>query len=185
MGVHSGPVNAVSDVNDRQMLPVPDQHGAAGNGLRPMRDTSFSPACRGRSGSNTGSGNRGLHDLGECEVKHGVRVHVVNLYTEEVGTRKRQRNSGIKKRRKQCRRSRVRCEPGWTITRMIAALIIIVAAPPWDHTFSHHRPARKHRLFNAPAALAIPEKSIAVLPFENWSEDKANAYFATASRTRF
>src|SRR5207244_498717 len=26
-----------------------------------------------------------LHDLGECEVKHGVRVHVVNLYTEELG----------------------------------------------------------------------------------------------------
>ena len=23
--------------------------------------------------------------LGECEVKHGVRVHVVNLYTEELG----------------------------------------------------------------------------------------------------
>ena len=26
-----------------------------------------------------------LHDLGECEVKHGVRVHVVNFYTDEVG----------------------------------------------------------------------------------------------------
>src|SRR5437867_2610680 len=26
-----------------------------------------------------------LHDLGECEVKHGVRVHAVNLYTDEVG----------------------------------------------------------------------------------------------------
>src|SRR4029077_12936225 len=29
-------------------------------------------------------------------------------------------------------------------------------------------------------ALAIPEKSIAVLPFENRSEEKANAYFAEA-----
>src|SRR5436190_23579253 len=29
-----------------------------------------------------------------------------------------------------------------------------------------------------PTAAAIPEKSIAVLPFENLSEDKANAYFA-------
>ena len=26
-----------------------------------------------------------LHDLGECEVKHGVRIGVVNLYTDEVG----------------------------------------------------------------------------------------------------
>src|SRR5207237_9956797 len=26
-----------------------------------------------------------LHDLGECEVKHGVRISVANLYTEELG----------------------------------------------------------------------------------------------------
>src|SRR5262249_39749815 len=26
-----------------------------------------------------------LHELGECEVKHGVRVSVVNLYTAELG----------------------------------------------------------------------------------------------------
>src|SRR5207249_11343325 len=26
-----------------------------------------------------------LHDLGECEVKHGVLVHAVNLYTDELG----------------------------------------------------------------------------------------------------
>src|SRR5205085_5246934 len=25
------------------------------------------------------------HELGECEVKHGVRVSMVNLYTEELG----------------------------------------------------------------------------------------------------
>ena len=35
--------------------------------------------------SNTGSGRRDLHDLGDCEVKHGVRLHVVNLYTEQLG----------------------------------------------------------------------------------------------------
>src|SRR5262249_51009732 len=29
-----------------------------------------------------------LHDLGEIEVKHGVRVQVVNLYTEDVGNPK-------------------------------------------------------------------------------------------------
>src|SRR5207248_11503881 len=30
-----------------------------------------------------GDWKRHLHDLGQCEVKHGVRVSVVNLYTEE------------------------------------------------------------------------------------------------------
>ena len=26
-----------------------------------------------------------LRDLGECEVKHGVRLHLVNLYAEPLG----------------------------------------------------------------------------------------------------
>ena len=29
-----------------------------------------------------------LHDLGACEVKHGVRVSVVNLYADQVGNAK-------------------------------------------------------------------------------------------------
>jgi len=35
------------------------------------------------------------------------------------------------------------------------------------------------------AGSAIPEKSIAVLPFENLSDDKSNAYFADGIQTRF
>ncbi len=31
--------------------------------------------------------NTALHDLGEAEVKHGVRVHLYNLYTDEAGNR--------------------------------------------------------------------------------------------------
>jgi len=40
-------------------------------------------------------------------------------------------------------------------------------------------PAANAEASTAPAAAAAPAKSIAVLPFENLSEDKANAYFAT------
>ena len=29
-----------------------------------------------------------LHELGDCEVKHGARLHIVNLYTEELGNPK-------------------------------------------------------------------------------------------------
>ena len=36
-----------------------------------------------------------LHDLGSCEVKHGVRVSVVNLYTGQVGNSKLPRNFEI------------------------------------------------------------------------------------------
>jgi TolB-like protein len=94
-----------------------------------------------------------LHDLGECDVKHGSRVHVVNLYTGEAGnpqvpTKVRQ---AVKKRRR----------------ALIAVLILFAAAVGAGYYFFSQRPAFK-----------APDKSIAVLPFENLSEDKANAYFA-------
>ncbi|MDQ6913503.1 MAG: tetratricopeptide repeat protein, partial [Verrucomicrobiota bacterium] len=45
-----------------------------------------------------------LHDLGECEAKHGVRLAVSNLYTDEVGnrvvpTKLRDKNTGASSRR--------------------------------------------------------------------------------------
>src|SRR6266478_2822121 len=62
MGIHSGAVNQIADVNDRSNV--------AGAGINIAQYRRWQPY---------------LHDLGECEVKHGVRVSVVNLYTEELG----------------------------------------------------------------------------------------------------
>jgi Lrp/AsnC family transcriptional regulator, leucine-responsive regulatory protein len=85
MGVHSGPINAVSDVNDRSNVT-----GAGINIAQRVMD------C-GDAGHILVSRHVAedlehyarwqplLHDLGECEVKHGVHVHVFNLYTDEVG----------------------------------------------------------------------------------------------------
>ncbi|MGC1320970.1 MAG: Lrp/AsnC ligand binding domain-containing protein [Candidatus Udaeobacter sp.] len=85
MGVHSGPINAVSDVNDRSNVT-----GAGINMAQRVMD------C-GDAGHILVSRHAAedlehyarwqplLHDLGEYEVKHGVHVHVFNLYTDEVG----------------------------------------------------------------------------------------------------
>src|SRR5437016_11144753 len=85
MGVHSGPVSGVVDVNERANVA-----GAGINVAQRVMD------C-GNAGhillsrhvaedlEQYGHWQPHLHDLGECEVKHGVRVHVVNLYTEELG----------------------------------------------------------------------------------------------------
>src|SRR6266536_2078506 len=85
MGVHSGPVSAVTDLNDRT--------NAAGVGINIAQRVMD---C-GEAGhillsqrvaedlAQYGQWQPQLHDLGEVEVKHGVRVHVFNLYNKEQG----------------------------------------------------------------------------------------------------
>src|SRR5437660_11137488 len=85
MGVHSGPVDQITDVNDQTNVAgiginyaqrVMDC-GDAGHILISKRvaddlaqDSLWQPL---------------LHELGEIEVKHGAKLGVVNLYTEELG----------------------------------------------------------------------------------------------------
>src|SRR5437016_6949747 len=85
MGVHSGPVNAVTDVNDRSNVT-----GAGINMAQRVMDCGDAGhILLSRHVAEDLEQYRQwqpcLHDLGECEVKHGVRVHAVNFYTDEVG----------------------------------------------------------------------------------------------------
>jgi class 3 adenylate cyclase len=84
-GVHSGPVSGVIDVNGQASVAGAGINlaqrvmdcGDAGHILLSKRvadDLEQYPQWRSI-----------LHDLGDCEVKHGVRLHLVNLYTEELG----------------------------------------------------------------------------------------------------
>ncbi len=173
MGVHSGPVNAVSDVNDRSNVT-----GAGINMAQRVMD------C-GDAGHILLSKHVAedleqyrqwqpcLHDLGECEVKHSARVSVVNLYTDDLG------NPELPEKFKQQRgRKKTPTATGVSAGRSaamrwagIAAALLIVAAVALGLFIL--RPKR-----SPSAATGIPDKSIAVLPFENLSEEKANAYFA-------
>ena len=112
---------------------------------------------------------RHLHDLGECEVKHDVRVHVVNLYTEELRQSEVAAEIPAGKGDVTAPPTSTVAKPARRSRGLIAALIIVaaLAGAGGFYIFSHRSGAK-----------AIPEKSIAVLPFENLSEDKANAYFA-------
>jgi TolB-like protein/Flp pilus assembly protein TadD len=115
-----------------------------------------------------------LHDLGECEVKHGLRLHIVNLYKDSVG------NPQVpsKLRRGRWRRSSGEIQPVRsarfpTIAVGAASLLLLVALAVclW---------LLRYRTSVLPTATTIAEKSIAVLPFANLSDDKQNAYFADA-----
>src|SRR5438132_4051964 len=157
MGIHSGPVSGVVDVNNRPNL--------AGAGLNMAQRVM---GC-GDAGHILLSKHVAedleeydqwrplLHELGACEVKHGVRVSVVNLYADQFGNAKLPRKFETVQKRRTRRR--------WAA--MMAALLSLAAIVGGIAIRNRVR-----------STLAAPEKSIAVLPFENLSEDKANAYFA-------
>src|SRR6476660_1525134 len=87
IGIHSGPVSGITDVNDRSNVAGAGINlaqrvmdcGDAGHILLSKHVADDLEQYR--------QWRSHLHDLGECEVKHDVRVHVVNLYTDELGNR--------------------------------------------------------------------------------------------------
>ena len=104
-----------------------------------------------------------LHDLGEFEVKHAKNISIVNLDTDKLG------NSQLPQQlRKQASQRRLR-------RTLVAGLLLLAFLLPVTVLMLLLRPPPK--LSSIPAA-AIPDKSIAVLPFQNLSEEKANAFFA-------
>jgi TolB-like protein/Tfp pilus assembly protein PilF/class 3 adenylate cyclase len=184
MGVHSGPVNQVTDVNDS-----PNIAGAGINVAQRVMD------C-GDAGHILLSKRLAddlveyrhwrpyLHDLGECEVKYGLRLHLVNLHKDNLGNphlpeklkriRRWKRASGVSVRPVITRR--------WPKYVLTAVLLVSAVALAISFSVFYRRgsPAVAHSSSGKAAAVGfpIPEKSIAVLPFENRSEDTANAYFA-------
>jgi len=174
MGIHCGPVNEVADLNE--------QVNMAGAGV----DIAQRVMDCGDAGhillskhvaedlEHSARWQPQLHDLGECDIKHGGHLHLVNLYNGEAGnpqvpTKFRQ---AVKKRRR----------------ALIAALILVATACILAGGFLLLLRSNAPKLAGAPpvavpsisqlAPANIPDKSIAVLPFENLSRDPDNAYFA-------
>ena len=159
MGIHSGQVNKITDLNEQTNIAGAGINiaqrvmncGDAGHILLSKRvadDLEQYPQWRSQ-----------LHELGECEVKHGARIGVVNFYDGEIG------NPQIPKKLHTIRKRRARSR--WILTAATLLLLagsvaaLVIVSKKWGRSTS-----------------TISEKSIAVLPFENLSEEKANAYFA-------
>src|SRR5437870_8855123 len=100
-----------------------------------------------------------LHDIGTCEVKHGVRVGVTNLYSDEVG------NSNLPSKLQAVKKHHAHVR--WAAVAI--GLLVVAALAAGVLSFLRKGPAR--------SLAAAVDKSIAVLPFENLSSDKENAYF--------
>jgi len=154
MGVHSGPVQDVADVNERANIAGAGINiaqrvmdcGDAGHILlskHVAEDLQHYPEWRSC-----------LHDVGQCEVKHEETISIVNLYTKEFGNPNPPRlRAGTEVRRR--RRNALLLAGSCVAALLIAGSFLLPLAS-----------ARK------------VDKSIAVLPFTNLSDDKENAYFA-------
>lgn len=178
MGIHSGAVNSIADINDRSNVA-----GAGINIAQRVMDCGDAGhiLLSKHVAENLAQYRRWqphLHDLGDCEVKHGVLVFLVNLYTEELG------NSAMPEKFKKFTEqtqpvaaAKAKRIPWGAIA---AGLVVIAALVTGVLIFSHRSvPQTNAPVGPAPLAPAIftPAKSIAVLPFDNLSDDKQNAYF--------
>ena len=166
MGIHSGPVSEVRDVNERTNIAgagidiaqrVMDCGDAGHILLSKHAAEDIAPHPRW---------NRYLHDLGECEVKHGDKIFLVNFYTDEVGNP--QSPEKLKEAQQRQPAMATASRPASPRRKyLIAASAFLIAAIGIGFWIYSQR------------APVIPSgKSIAVLPFENLSEEKTNAYFA-------
>jgi TolB-like protein/Tfp pilus assembly protein PilF len=180
MGIHSGPVDQVKDVNDRLNVAGAGMNtaqrvmacGDAGHILLSKRvaedlaqDKLWQPH---------------LHELGEIELKHGRKLGIVNLYSEEIGNAKVPEKLKGAYRQPAERPVRV----GWPrLTKIAAVLLVCLLAAIAAIILLRHRGTYlpSAQTLTSPAAVretSVTEKSIAVLPFENLSHDPDNAYFA-------
>ena len=184
MGIHSGPVNRVTDVNDKTNFA-----GAGINIAQRVLDCGDAghillSAHIAEDLTDYRHWQPYLHDLGECEVKHGLRLHLFNLYKEDLG------NPEVpeKLQRRKWKQASGAVHPinasRWPRPLLIVALLVSAVALVSSSLIFFHRPSRltaipaRAETKTASWPSAIPGKSIAVLPFENLSDEKENAYFA-------
>ena len=169
MGIHSGPVNEVTSADDRANIA-----GAGINIAQRVMDCGDVGhiLLSKRVAQDLESHERWrpyLHDLGEVTVKHGASIHIVNLCADDLGEAQvpakiqRERDAeAILARR--ARRKRRNALIFGSLTALVAIGLVFFLL--------------RDRLLRRPIEMQMDAKGIAVLPFENFSADKENAFFA-------
>ena len=182
MGVNSGPVSGVVDVNGRANV--------AGAGINTAQrvmecgdaDHILLSKRVAEDLEQFKHWRPHLYHIGECEVKHGDKIEIVNLFTAELGNRElpekfKRADVVAANRQSGSDSAAAKTSPKSAISKwpLIGAAVLILIAVLVIGSFLFWR---GHESKTSAGASSIPEKSIAVLPFENLSSDKENAYFA-------
>jgi tetratricopeptide (TPR) repeat protein/class 3 adenylate cyclase len=164
MGIHTGPVQRVEDINANRNV--------AGGGInlaqRVMDCGDSGHILISKTVSDVleqlSTWKTALHDLGEVEVKHGVRVHLYNVYTDDAGNPElpqKLRNAHVAVATARSRVTRKKLSLGMVAICVIAG--VLVAA-----FFLVRRSNHKSRDRESTASPAIKHRrSVAVLGFKN------------------
>jgi TolB-like protein len=167
MGIHCGPVSAITDVNQHMnvaggginMAQRVMDCGDAGHILLSQRVAEDLAQFR--------EWNASVHDVGEAKVKHETKVRLFNFFGDGFG------NAALPAKLKKSGASSVNKK--WAMV----ALIIGAAGVALLIFFRVGMPLRgvPRNEEGRTGSAAVSDKSIAVLPFENLSDDKSNSYF--------
>jgi TolB-like protein/Flp pilus assembly protein TadD/class 3 adenylate cyclase len=168
MGIHSGPVNEVTDLNEQANIAGAGINiaqrvmdcGDAGHILLSKRvadDLEQYPQWRSL-----------LHELGECEIKHGQKISVINLHDNQVGNPRRPEKFERAQEPKTAIAPASRPPRKKLLTA--AAMLFAFGAAIVLLYFARHSSS------TSPSELQA--KSIAVLPFVNMSADKGDEYLS-------
>ena len=160
MGIHSGPVNPVADVNDQANLAgaginIAQRVMSCGDAGHILLSKHFAEDLE-----HYAHWRSHLHDVGRVEVKHGARIPIVNLYTDQLG------NAALPAKLRRARTA-------FRLKSAVVVVLLLIAVLGVGFWMLR----RSQGEFESQATL-IPSKSLAVLPFENRSRDPGNAYFA-------
>src|SRR5437016_1100724 len=164
MGLHSGPVSGVVDVNGRANV--------AGVGINMAQrvmdcgDTGHILLSKrvAEDLEQFKHWRPHLYHIGECEVKHGEKIEIVNLFTAELGNSERPKRMATAAQKTDSGPVRRERAPSRKPVLIIAACLAVAALAVAAFLFWQRNEPK-----TSAATLGIPEKSIAVMPFENLS----------------
>ena len=168
MGIHSGPVNEITDLNEQANIA-----GAGINIAQRVMDCGDAGHILlskhiAEDLEHSVRWQPQLHDLGECKTKHSDVISVVNLYDDEVG------NPQLPEKFKEARRERAAAAAARQTPRTFRSRHVLIAAVTLLIAFA----TIGFWIYSRQAPGTPPAKSIAVLPFDNQNRDPGTDYLS-------